>query len=43
VFIETTEKAKDYSKDPNSEPEDIPQADCSDAEEDIITISEVFR
>ena len=43
VFIETTEKAKDYSKDPNSEPEDIPQADCSDAEEDIMTIDEVFR
>ena len=43
VLIETSEKVKDYAKDPNSEPEDIPPADCSDAEEDIITISEVFR
>ena len=43
VLIETSEKVKDYAKDPNSEPEIIAPADCSDAEEDIITISEIFR
>jgi hypothetical protein len=40
-LIETTEKVKDYSKDPNSQLDD--DIDCSDADEDIITISEVFR
>ena len=42
VLIETTEKVKDYSKDPNSELEDFTPADCWDVEEDIITISEIF-
>jgi len=41
ILIETTEKVKDYSKDPNSQLDD--DIDCSDADEDIITISEVFR
>ena len=42
LLIETTEKVKDYSKDPNSDPEDFTPADCWDVEEDIITISEIF-
>ena len=44
VLYTSADEIVDYWKDPNAEPEeDFEPLDCSDAYDDIITISEIFR